>query len=112
MTQGRGIYIQSACIWAARYNTWLLIKLTPKGVVFSFLQNACGIYIQGACGIYIQGACSSYKVQFPPSKLPAEHAGSNSNNQQGGSKSVELPLTHAAVAMATGTLMQLCLDNL
>ena len=22
--------------WAARYNTWLLIKLTPKGVVFSF----------------------------------------------------------------------------
>ncbi len=24
-------------LWAARYNTWLLIKLTPKGVVFSFL---------------------------------------------------------------------------
>ena len=23
--------------WAARYNTWLLIKLTPNGVVFSFL---------------------------------------------------------------------------
>ncbi len=23
--------------WAAQYNTWLLIKLTPKGVVFSFL---------------------------------------------------------------------------
>ena len=23
--------------WAARYNTWLFIKLTPKGVVFSFL---------------------------------------------------------------------------
>ncbi len=23
--------------WAARYNTWLLIKLTPKGVPFSFL---------------------------------------------------------------------------
>ncbi len=23
--------------WAARYNTWLLIKLTPKGVTFSFL---------------------------------------------------------------------------
>jgi len=23
--------------WAARYNTGLLIKLTPKGVVFSFL---------------------------------------------------------------------------
>ena len=26
--------------WAARYNTWLLIKLTPKGVVFSFLHNS------------------------------------------------------------------------
>ncbi len=26
-----------ALSWAARYNTWLLIKLTPKGVVFSFL---------------------------------------------------------------------------
>ena len=24
-------------LWAARYNTWLLIELTPKGVVFSFL---------------------------------------------------------------------------
>jgi len=23
--------------WAARYATWLLIKLTPEGVVFSFL---------------------------------------------------------------------------
>jgi len=23
--------------WAVRYNTWLLTKLTPKGVVFSFL---------------------------------------------------------------------------
>jgi len=23
--------------WAARFNTWLLIKLTPKGVVYSFL---------------------------------------------------------------------------
>jgi len=23
--------------WAARYSTWLLIKLTVKGVVFSFL---------------------------------------------------------------------------
>ncbi len=23
-------------VWAARNNTWLLIKLTPKGLVFSF----------------------------------------------------------------------------
>ncbi len=27
------------CTWTARYNTWLLIKLTPKGVVFSFLSE-------------------------------------------------------------------------
>jgi len=26
--------------WAARYNTWLLMKLTPKGVVFSFLSKS------------------------------------------------------------------------
>jgi len=26
-----------ATAWAARYKTWLLIKLTPKGIVFSFL---------------------------------------------------------------------------
>ncbi len=29
--------LQVTTSWAARYNTWLLIKLTPKGVVFSFL---------------------------------------------------------------------------
>ena len=27
--------------WAARYNTWLFIKLTLKGVVFSFLFLLC-----------------------------------------------------------------------
>ncbi len=26
--------------WAARCNTWLLIRLMPKGVVFSFLSAA------------------------------------------------------------------------
>ena len=25
------------CSWAAQHNTWLLMKLTPKGVVFPFL---------------------------------------------------------------------------
>ena len=29
--------MQSFWPWAARYNTWLLIKLPPKGAVFSFL---------------------------------------------------------------------------
>ena len=31
------IFRKSPHSWAARYNTWLLIKLTPKGIVFSFL---------------------------------------------------------------------------
>ena len=31
------LYILYLFFWAARYYTWLLIKLTPKGVVFSFL---------------------------------------------------------------------------
>ena len=29
-------YKCGAGAWAARYNTWLLIELTPKGIVFSF----------------------------------------------------------------------------
>jgi len=28
----------SSLTWAARYHTWLLIKLTPKGVVFSSIS--------------------------------------------------------------------------
>ncbi len=32
-----GAYKYDNSLWAARYNTWLLIALTPKGVVFSFL---------------------------------------------------------------------------
>jgi len=27
--------------WAARYNTWLLIEVTPKGIVFAFLFFLC-----------------------------------------------------------------------
>jgi len=38
--------------WAARYNTWLLIKLTPKGVVFSFLIGGGGNQLSSA---YLQG---------------------------------------------------------
>jgi len=30
-------YAYCCCTWAAQYNTWLCIKLTPKGIVFSFL---------------------------------------------------------------------------
>ncbi len=32
-------------LWAARYNTWLLITLTPKGVVFSFLSTDLAGYL-------------------------------------------------------------------
>ena len=31
------LYMYGSSCWAARYNTWLLMKLTPKGAVFSFL---------------------------------------------------------------------------
>ncbi len=31
--------------WAARYNTWLLIRLTPKGVVFSFLFSTTTVVL-------------------------------------------------------------------
>ena len=30
-------HVAGSSAWAARYNTWLLIKLTLKGIVFSFL---------------------------------------------------------------------------
>ncbi len=33
----QGLICYCKHVWAARYNTWLLIKLTPKGIVFSFL---------------------------------------------------------------------------
>ena len=36
--------------WAARYNTWLLIELTPKGLVFSL--QGCVIKGAGAWGCY------------------------------------------------------------
>ncbi len=43
--------------WAARYNTWLLIELTPKGVVFSLLlffipaASNCAFSQDGGCWI-------------------------------------------------------------
>jgi len=52
--------VVTCCTWAARYNTWLLIKLTPKGVVFSFLVtcefvHAC-VHIWVRIWIYIPRA--------------------------------------------------------
>ena len=35
--KGEPLLKGNACIWAAWSSTWLLIKLMPKGVVFSFL---------------------------------------------------------------------------
>ena len=37
---------QLSSIWAARCNTWLLIELTPKGVVFSFLYFKTAVCMQ------------------------------------------------------------------
>ena len=36
-------FYPSFIFWAAWYNTWLLIKITPKGVVFSFLFYMTGL---------------------------------------------------------------------
>ena len=33
-------FLFSCCMWAARFDTWLLMKLTLKGVVFSFLLSS------------------------------------------------------------------------
>lgn len=32
---------QSCCRWAARYDTWIVIELMPRGVLFSFLFFFC-----------------------------------------------------------------------
>ena len=41
--------------WAARYYTWLLIKLMPKGVVFSLLF----VFFEAHLGIYVNGGAVS-----------------------------------------------------
>ncbi len=45
--------------WAARYNTWLVIKLTPKGVVFSFLFFQDPVIVADSC-TYERPAISSW----------------------------------------------------
>ncbi len=51
--------------WTAWYNTWLLVELTPKGIVFSFLFCLC-LLIQGkhwrACDGQRQ-SCRQAKLQ-------------------------------------------------
>ena len=42
--------------WAARYNTWLLIKLTTKGVVFSFLLD-CILNAWCLCTLILNQLC-------------------------------------------------------
>ena len=52
------MYICSNGAWAARYNTWLLIKLTPKGIVFSFLfSNGCMLHQITICKLSMSHSC-------------------------------------------------------
>ena len=44
-------------VGAARYNTWLLIKSTPKGVVFSFR------FVHGSSGTGTGVVCWSHKCE-------------------------------------------------
>ena len=48
--------------WAARYNTWLLIKLTPKGVVFSFsfFSASYTAVAAGTCSAGIPLVCCAH----------------------------------------------------
>ena len=48
--------------WAARYNTRLLIKLTPKGVVFSFLFNVRAVTVYNSCFLRPLNATSCCQV--------------------------------------------------
>jgi len=52
-----------------RYNTWLLIKLMPKGVVFSFvvitgdLHEVCPAFQGPSCTMHSSGWEGSHKLQ-------------------------------------------------
>ncbi len=46
--------------WAARYNTWLLMKLTPKGVVFSFLFLSTSVVLSQQLLEQLRELCGNY----------------------------------------------------
>jgi hypothetical protein len=59
--------------WAARYNTWLLIKLTPQGVAFSFsflllllplLLSICGMTLLQAYTMHATHLAASVSWQW------------------------------------------------
>jgi len=52
--------------WAARYNTWLLIKLTPKGVVFSFLLLLLPLLLS-ICGMTLLQAYTMHATHLAAS---------------------------------------------
>ncbi len=58
--------------WAVQYNTWLLIKLTPKGVVFSFLSAAALMLPGTACTcMQLQSSSLHFKwLQLQQAVLP------------------------------------------
>ena len=65
------LFLSLCCVpWAAWYSTWLLIKLTPTGVVFVFfsisvlgrLPQCCATYVLTLRSMWSLGSvsCSSY----------------------------------------------------
>jgi len=46
--------------WAARYNTWLLITLTPKGVVSCVLFLRRVVFVEKRLGSLVQYLASHY----------------------------------------------------
>ena len=53
-TVGRAItFLIPLNLWATRYSTWLLVRLTPKGVIFSFLSTLC-LLLQNVASTHIR----------------------------------------------------------
>ena len=52
--------------WAARYNTWLLIRLTPKGVDFSFLFS---VHLFGLSLFLLSVSAVAYRLPTAPAHL-------------------------------------------
>ncbi len=57
--------------WAAWYNTWLLIKLTPKGIIFSFLfWSAIVLFdFRSPVALCDNSCCTVCSVIYPACRL-------------------------------------------
>ncbi len=78
LPRSSGAHDYAHAYWAARYNTWLLVELTPKGVVFSFfsflrmyecnciLPQICQNIVLGCSPTHPQNNVLAYLSGLPP----------------------------------------------